>query len=589
MNNTILKILTPVFTVISMMACEEFLDQENPNEVVAENFWKDLSETNETLTAVYGAMLNHYVHSKVASTLRSDLGVPKARLSSTVSVRLANWYDHTYNSSDIDIGRDWEAKYTVIARANQVIYALNSLPQEYVAANLDQWRIQMGQARFFRGLMHFYLHSTYNQGEIIIRDKIADLDDFDKEFASSENVIAFFREDLEYAYQNLPYQYSSNELNLGRVTKGAAAAMLGKSYLYQEEYAEAQVYLEDILENLSEYGYELVRDMDLMFTDAGEFNNESILEINYSIVREVDGDINDEESFINRWARHFAPANQAGGSEDITMAAWLVDAYQSEVMNPSDSRNIINEGDPSDPSDDELRPVSLRASAMAALVHDDITTYYQKVSTIATAKFNNGVVGYFKKLTNFDITSNEKLLAGETNQRSGKNVILCRLADVYLMQAECLAHTGPDMTRSLSLINEVRARWGLQLRGAGTIQEYDNLTYDKDMVMNAIMYEERPLELCLEGNNERVIDLRRWGVTKDRYKDLSTREYHIIDHTFNGRTEKARLQEGPASNSMNDSAEDIPADYVTAAKNYSVEGNGYWPIPIDESQSNSKL
>jgi len=30
----------------------------------------------------------------------------------------------------------------------------------------------MGQARFFRGVSHFYLHSLYNNGEIVIRDEI---------------------------------------------------------------------------------------------------------------------------------------------------------------------------------------------------------------------------------------------------------------------------------------------------------------------------------------------------------------------------------------------------------------------------------
>ena len=79
-----------------------------------------------------------------------------------------------------------------------------------------------------------------------------------KSTSSSDKVIEFFRKDLVYAYENLPYSWDSD----GKVTKGTAATILGTSHLYQEEYTEAMKYFDEVI-NDSKYGYELVEDMDL--------------------------------------------------------------------------------------------------------------------------------------------------------------------------------------------------------------------------------------------------------------------------------------------------------------------------------------
>ncbi len=45
---------------------------------------------------------------------------------------------------------------------------------------------------------------------------------------------------------------------------------------------------------------------------------------------------------------------------------------------------------------------------------------------------------------------------------------------------------------------------------------YDEKEYAASDVMNHLMYVERPLELCMEGHAIRVIDLRRWNITKEK-------------------------------------------------------------------------
>ena len=54
---------------------------------------------------------------------------------------------------------------------------------------------------------------------------------------------------------------------------------------------------------------------------------------------------------------------------------------------------------------------------------------------------------------------------------------------------------------------------------------YDEKEYAASDVMNHLMYVERPLELCMEGHAIRVIDLRRWNITKERFDQLASDEY----------------------------------------------------------------
>ena len=54
-----------------------------------------------------------------------------------------------------------------------------------------------------------------------------------------------------------------------------------------------------------------------------------------------------------------------------------------------------------------------------------------------------------------------------------------------------------------------------------TATENDIIDTSEEL-MHHIMYYERPLELCLDGHGIRSSDLRRWGVTKERFDYLST-------------------------------------------------------------------
>ncbi|PKQ61458.1 hypothetical protein BZG02_15655 [Labilibaculum filiforme] len=574
------KYFTLMAAISLLASCEDRLDQVNPNEVTTDSYFTDLNETESVITSIYSTMMSHFILNIETETERSDMGYPGwGRPAANPSA--AMFYNHAYTSGSSDINNKWEDCYEGIFRANQAIAGLEKLKG---TVDEELWTRQMAEAKFFRGFFHYNLHASFNNGEVIIRDRNPEGQaEFNKSVSSSAEVIEFFRNDLMYAYKNLPLKTDKSvSSNLGRVTAGTAATILGNSYLYQGEYDLAEAMYVDVITN-PEYGYELVKDMSLLFTTAGELNKESIFEICYNETQRTELSQWDELSQTNRLGR-------TGNNSDCFMpTTWIAYAYKTEAMDTKDTRNYVQDSD----GNTVLRHVPLRASAMCALVEDEDTPYY--ITSSVSENMQNGALqfAYYKKYSNHDIATSEEDTPSGTGWKSGKNVTVNRLAEVYLNYAECLIHKG-DVSGALNMMNAIRARWGLQRLGVddGSGPDFNGISYTKESLMDQLMYIDKPLELSAEGMSIRWIDMRRWGITKQRFQDLSKQKYYVEDYTFvnwEGKTitkEKASLQIGESPDPVK-----MPEvyDYTIAAENYMPEVHAYYPLPLNEVLANPNL
>ena len=258
-------------------------------------------------------------------------------------------------------------------------------------------------------------------------------------------------------------------------------------------------------------------------------------------------------------------------------------------MDVNGPRNYVSD----DAGNQRLRTVSLRASYSLALA-DDVDMQYYGVITAEGAAFNNSECGYYRKHSNWDICANEKDISQAT-PRSGVNYRVIRLADVYLMYAEALIQggAGGDLAEAMKYINRVRHRSALQLiRMDGTGEfptaDHDDVSYDAQSLMNHLMYVERPLELSLEGHAIRTLDMRRWGITKQRFEELSQLHYHKDDYTFVDSKGKNVTRWGAILVDGAKDANDL-IDYQQAAQNYVESAHSYWPLPSSENITNPEL
>ncbi|MGJ8731851.1 MAG: RagB/SusD family nutrient uptake outer membrane protein [Cellulophaga sp.] len=563
-------------------SCSDYLEETNPNFLSTDTYWTTLDESESNLTSIYGGMLDHFILDLEEEFYRTDLAHPGPRNNPTGEY--LPWYQHRLTFDNAIVQKRWDSKYRVIWRANQVIEGLNSMTDDLKSKN--RWREQMAQARFFRGLMHFYLHSTFNEGKIIIRESVPKTTaDYSKALATSEEVIAFFTEDLEYAYNNLPLQMEPKS----RVDAGAAATILGTSYLYRGEYDKASTYFNDIINNVrGDYGYELEQDVSKMFTTAGEFNSESIFEINYANDQQLEDTFFDEESFANRLARRSSPAGKHaeekltfGGQGQLLPSAWLTYEYSTEAMDTQDPRNYID-GDITG----TLRTIPLRGSQTIAVVNDEISEYYKYTAPQVTT-FSGTRFSFYKKYTNH-IGHVTEFETSTSPWKSGRNVVVNRLSGVYLMQAECLIQAG-NVDGAIDLVNQIRERWGLQLLGLsdGSAHDFDGVTYSSASLMDHLMYKEYPLELSLEGFSTRSIDLRRWGKTQERFQDLSTRVFSVADYTYLKTNNKEAIRKQSLLQMGNGPKKF--SEYIDAAAAWSGSQTGYFEIPQGERLNNNKI
>lgn len=588
MKKLILKYSIFVLVLGFVTSCEdnEFLNEKNPNLISTDSFWRNLSETKLGLNAVYQTLHKPGIIIKFEEMLRSDMGYPGFGRPNPQNTE--EFYLHLYNGSTDAVLDKWQTTYLGVFRANQVIEALNNIKD--TVDNEEEWTSQMAQARFLRGLFHFYLYSTFNQGSIIIRDEVpVTSEDFSKGLSTPEEVIAFVREDLEYAYANLYRNGAYPNGDLSRVTSGAAATILGTSYLYELDYDKAMPYFNDVINN---HGYSLEYDMSKLFTTAGEFNSESIFEINFAPEQaRLDLAPWEGDSGTN-WLNV-----RTAQTRSAVAPAWIAYAYKSEPMDPLDSRNYYT-----DPNTGlTLRHVPLRASAMIALVDDNETTYYLDGTTSEYGRFSGTSwgFGWWKKYQNHDIVSAESELPGG-QAYSSKNITLNRLADVMLMQAECKIKTG-DVDRALELINDIRKRWGLVLlgqQGSDLSHTYDDEVYTAESLMQHLMRVEKPLEMSVEGHNIRFLDFQRWKKSdnygfKARLEELSNSVYYGVHFTYYNFTEEgirtrfnfpSIVKELP-----NEAHIVVDYEYDTPFLNYDESRNGYFPIPFAESNANPNI
>ncbi len=348
----------------------------------------------------------------------------------------------------------WTWMFTGVNRANYIMEFQNNM-------EFPNKPSVLAQARFLRAFYYFELVKWFGDVPLSIDKRIQFGEQFNTDRAPKAEVYALIEQDLIFAAANLPYVQNET----GRITKGAAQALLGKAYLYQNKFPEAATVLEDLIKN----GPHLLlssSEAKFMFENDYENNIESVFEIQYS---DVDGGSYD--------CFYCLEGNYAVGFNGIR-------SYDGPVYDFGYSFNV-----PVQEAVDAFEPGDIRLEYSIL----DI----EKWATDTGAKYTTGYehTGYY----------NLKYIArkGDLNQPDAaltnpNNFRVIRFADVLLMAAEALNRkTSPDDVTARIYLNRVRNRAMLpNVNTSGT-----NLTND--------IYKERRVEFVGEGL--RFFDLVRTG------------------------------------------------------------------------------
>jgi hypothetical protein len=403
------------------------------------------------------------------------------------------------------IASKWRALYAGANRANAVISLINGSKDPSKFSN------QLAQARFLRG--HYYFQLQIMWGEYAAY--ISDVDYENVEFAKNNGTELWpqIDEDFDFAQKNLP----DSQGDIGRATSWAATAYLGKSKLYQSDWAGALGLLETVINGGA---YSLLPEYGDNFRQAGEGGPESVFAIEFSTLGGA-----------------FAPNGNQGGTLNFQGPnGWccgfyqptqdLVNVFQTsggiplgEDYNKTDVKNDagLESSDPFEPHTGTLDPRLDYTAGRRGINYNNWDINPGK--SWVRAGFIDISGPYLGKKNVY--WNGEDALQGSGNwgqQHSGVNYHFIRYADVLLMAAEAAVETS-DLTKALGYVNQVRQR-ALDSTPIKDEEGDDAANYDiglyapgdfgsQDQARVAVRLERR-LELGMEGH--RLFDLRRWGV-----------------------------------------------------------------------------
>lgn len=241
------------------------LDLTNPNQRTAETFWQTEADALQGINATYRALQENGTYGRwlqFAYDTRSDIGFSRSPWGD-----LANFTKSVLGSYDFEVNREiWQHHYQAIFRANQVIANVPNIQMN--ATTRD--RI-VGEARFIRALMYFNLVSLYGNVPMPLEPSTAT----DRpEQRTPDQVWSQIETDLTAAAAALPASYAGNDV--GRATRGAALALLGRSHLQQKEWATAAAAFAQAIP-----GYSLLANYGDNFTQPNEVNPENIFSVQF--------------------------------------------------------------------------------------------------------------------------------------------------------------------------------------------------------------------------------------------------------------------------------------------------------------------
>ena len=442
------SVLGALAALLFATSCDSFLDPSPSDVLTPENFYKTSSDAIAATNAVYeSTKWSYWLGFWYVSDIATDDIMAGPRFGSD-GHRMS---DYIFNSTEWPMGDMWGNAYWIINRANTV---LDRVPPITMDPTLRD-RL-LNEARFLRANAYFNLVRSF--GDVPLLDhEVKSLDGLRVSRAPAADVYALIVSDLQQAAAGLPASYTGSDI--GRVTSGAARAMLAKVYLTRQDWANAAQTAGQLI---ATNRYTLLPNWKDCFKIAAKItNSESIFEINY------DGLLDPNAGSIH--TLFSLPADFPGGAAYglMTVAPSLANLFDS-----ADTRG--------------LGGTFITSPYVDALGRT--ATWADPPATLGPA--------FLKYLDQTDFQNMHQ----RDWQRQSNDWIVLRYADVLLMYAEAVNEGGapvPAMTAEQAL-NAVRTRAGIRpVLGLSTAAFRDSV------------WLERRREFVFEG--QRWFDLSRWG------------------------------------------------------------------------------
>lgn len=516
-----ITILTTSLIFVFSACTDSFLDIQNKNSVDVNTFFE--TET-DLLTAVNAA----YTPLAQNGMFGLEYFRRQNALDPFIWFKEPNTGWDVMNFSPVDFNRTnyistWSDLYIGLFRTSDILLRMQKLKTVVADTKFKEYEAQL---KALRAMYYFYLVTWFDKAIYYDENSIPQDYNTGLKNGTPEQFWSKIEEDLDYAKQYLPVNWDA--ANTGRITSGAAYALLGKALLYkhyhyylrfeksnteiQANLAKAKTAFFSIMDKKNGFAYELIKPV-----SETQDNYKAALLSNFSYVDIPVGTTtykaeNNKESV---WEVQFnskmqqttawSPGSSWGGN--LLYAYYSPRGYKDQVIDPTlwdefesagapvgfakDPRAYATcylDGDLLDWRENSGYKIPFNSTSHASLAVSQNNLYPGISPSLAIGLKKYYYPQFFEE--------------GETTLSAPCNVRVIRYADVLLMFAEVNFLINEDADGlGLKALNEVRKRAGMP--------EIAILTPE------AIIHE-RNVELATEGHHYN--DIIRWSFDQTVFK-----------------------------------------------------------------------
>ena len=393
------------------------------------------------------------------------------------------------------LSRVYQYLYEGILRTNIVLDRLEQGISDGVLSD-QQARLLEGEMKFMRAFYHFQAMKFWGTPPLVT-SRIESFEEASLPNATREELFNQILSDFQDAFDILPTRDGWGAENLGRASKWAAMAYIGKVNVWKEDWAAAITAFESVRANGP---YQVLSDYGANFAMDNENNLGTIFELQFG----------DNPPATNIWVLEGQPGgegNQPAVQSSMRLYWTMIHRdgfpgrrYTANGADISFNTRALYESTEEFANlfelDDPRKEVTVYSEGEDYFFRDGSTFPY----TLGEITDDNGVTYDFTQGVSIKKYLGERGITPEgplDGRGHLNNERFFRYTEMLLLYAEALIESGRDTDAMNVINNEIRATIGL---GPTTIAD-----------PTEAMRHEKRLELAFEAG-QRFFDIQRWGI-----------------------------------------------------------------------------
>jgi hypothetical protein len=235
-------IITLALTATLSVACnDDFLERPPLDQITNANFWQSEAHIE--------AAVNNYSRVMIGKDLMNYFEIAGDSAPWAVTTAWRTIGGGNYSTDIPQINNIWVRCYNTIGQCN---FFMNNY-QRAVTVSPDVRERYAAETIFYRAYSYWMLTSLFGDVPYITTELDVSSPDVYRGRDKRVDIIESITRDLEASYTKLPAFIASASKQFGRISQGAALALLSRIYLYNERWDEAA----DAAQRAMSLGYEL--------------------------------------------------------------------------------------------------------------------------------------------------------------------------------------------------------------------------------------------------------------------------------------------------------------------------------------------